>query len=143
MTADQIFPIANQVALVGWLLLILFPRKKWSAPLVTGAVLPLLLAVLYAGLIATFWGRSNGGFNSLAGVSSLFANRWMLLAGWVHYLAFDLFIGNWQVRDSQRQDIPYIAVVPCLLLTFFFGPVGLLLYYSIRFARRRSLVTEV
>ena len=56
----------------------------------------------------------------------------MLLAGWTHYLAFDLFIGGWEVRDAQRRGIPHLLVVPALVLTFLFGPAGLLLYLAIR-----------
>jgi hypothetical protein len=66
-----------------------------------------------------------------------FENHWLLLAGWVHYLAFDLFIGAWQVRDSKALGISHLLVLPCLVLTFLFGPVGLLLYFLIRVACRR------
>ena len=59
--------------------------------------------------------------------------------GWVHYLAFDLFVGSWQVRDAQERGIPHLAVVPSLILTFLFGPVGLLLYFIIRLAKTRTL----
>ena len=69
----------------------------------------------------------------------LFANPFALLAGWVHYLAFDLFIGAWEVRDAQQHQVPHLAVVPCLLLTFLFGPAGLLLYFVLRYALRRQL----
>jgi ABA4-like protein len=59
-----------------------------------------------------------------------------LLAGWTHYLAFDLFIGGWEVRDAQARGIPHLLVVPALVLTFLFGPAGLLLYLAIRSWRR-------
>jgi hypothetical protein len=62
----------------------------------------------------------------------LFRNEYLLLAGWIHYLAFDLFIGSWQVRDAERNGVPHLAVVPCLVLTFLLGPTGLLLYLLIR-----------
>ena len=108
----------------------------------TGAILPLLLAVLYAGLIAANFGKSQGGFGSLAGVAQLFSNPWLLLAGWVHYLAFDLFIGSWEVRDARNRGIAHWMVIPCLALTFFFGPVGLLLYFLLRIAKARSVVLD-
>lgn len=73
----------------------------------------------------------------------LFEDPYLLLAGWVHYLAFDLFIGSWEVRDAQRLRLPRLLVVPCLLLTFLFGPAGLLLYFTIRWVRtRRGLIDE-
>jgi hypothetical protein len=83
-------------------------------------------------LIVQHFGRSDGGFGSLAEVTRLFANPAMLLAGWLHYLAFDLFLGAWEVRDAQRHGVPHLLVVPCLLLTFLLGPIGLLSYMVIR-----------
>jgi hypothetical protein len=99
-------------------------------------VIPLLLALVYLGLLAASWRGHAGGFSSLHGVSELFSNHWLLLAGWVHYLAFDLFTGAWEVRDSASHGIPHWLVVPCLILTFLFGPVGLLSYFAVRQVRR-------
>jgi hypothetical protein len=78
------------------------------------------------------YGETPGGFGSLDGVASLFTNRWMLLAGWIHYLAFDLFIGSWEVRDAKEKGINHLWVVPSLGLTFMFGPAGLVLYFLTR-----------
>jgi hypothetical protein len=75
---------------------------------------------------------SDGGFSSLSSVSRLFENPWALLAGWTHYLAFDLFIGGWEVRDAQRRGVRHLFMVPVLVLTFLLGPGGLLLYLLIR-----------
>jgi hypothetical protein len=122
--------------MVAWLPLVFLPRARWAAtylPVVT----PLLLAVVYVVLVAaTLTKVEGGGFSSLAGVRALFDNPWMLLAGWTHYLAFDLFIGGWEVRDAQRRGIPHLLIVPALLLTFLFGPAGLLLYFVIRWVRQ-------
>jgi len=143
MTAEQVFSLANTTALLGWLLLVILGPRRWVAPFITGAILPLLFAVLYASLLAAHWGDTpGGGFGSLAQVSALFSNRWLLLAGWVHYLAFDLFIGSWQVRDARTNGIPHWFVIPCLILTFLLGPTGLLLYFVVRVARIRSLRLE-
>lgn len=139
MTPDQLFSICNPLALVGWLILVFAGRMRWAAALVTGAIIPALFAILYAALIISHWGESSGGFSTLAGVASLFGNKWLLLAGWIHYLAFDLFIGSWQVRDSARQGISHWLVIPCLALTFMFGPIGLLLYFILRIWKTRSL----
>src|SRR5262249_40872166 len=142
MTAAQVFSVANFIALAGWLILILLGRRVWVAPLLTGAILSLLIAVLYSWLIISYWPQAKGGFGSLADVQTLFSNEWLLLAGWVHYLAFDLFIGSWEVRDAKRHGIPHWAVIPSLILTFLFGPIGLLLYFVIRMARTRSVIVE-
>ena len=52
--------------------------------------------------------------------------------GWIHYLAFDLFVGAWEVRDAQARGIHHLLVIPCLFLTLMAGPGGLLLYWAIR-----------
>ena len=139
MTPDKLFSICNPVALVGWLILVFAGRMKWAAALVTGAIIPMLFGILYASLIVAHWGESNGSFSTLAGVAALFQNQWLLLAGWIHYLAFDLFIGSWQVRDSAKNGISRWIVIPCLALTFLFGPIGLLLYFLVRVTKVRSL----
>ena len=58
------------------------------------------------------------------------------LAGWVHYLAFDLLVGAWEARTARREALPHPVLLPCLALTFLFGPLGLLLFLSVRIARR-------
>ena len=140
MSSEQLFSLCSAAVLPGWLLLVLLPRWKWSARFVAACLLPLALALVYLFLVATHFGRSEGGFGSLADVGRLFQNPHNLLAGWIHYLAFDLFVGAWEVRDAQRLGIPHLLVIPCLILTFLFGPVGLLLYFVLRLALRRQLL---
>jgi hypothetical protein len=82
--------MASTAVLPGWLLLVLAPRWRHTARLVSAVVIPGLLAVLYAAVIAARWGSAEGGFSSLADVQKLFADPWILLAGWVHYLVFDV-----------------------------------------------------
>jgi len=139
MSADRLFSICNSVALLGWLVLAMAGRRRWAAYLTTGVILPLLLAVAYAVLLVSHWGESKGGFGTLTDVALLFSNRWVLLAGWIHYLCFDLFIGSWQARDAEAQGISHWLVIPCLFLTFMFGPVGLLLYFALRTLRTKKL----
>jgi hypothetical protein len=135
MAAGQIFSICNFVVLPGWLLLVFAPRWRWTQR-IAALVLPLALAAVYLTLLIVYFRKGEGGFGSLAEVSKLFANPYMLLAGWIHYLAFDLFTGSWLVRDSERLRIAHAYVVPCLLLTFLFGPVGLLTWFLIRTSLR-------
>ena len=135
MTADALFRVLNMVALASWLLLAVFPRRRWANTIVPIAV-PALLAVVYIALLALSLPGSEGSFSSLAGVRALFVDPRGLLAGWTHYLAFDLFIGGWEVRDAQQRGIPHLLVVPALVLTFLFGPAGLLLYLAISRLRR-------
>lgn len=83
-------------------------------------------------LLVLFFGQADGGFGSLAGVMKLFTNPWAVLAGWVHYLAFDLFVGAWEVRDAEQHGVSHLLVVPCLFFTFMLGPIGLLMYMGAR-----------
>jgi hypothetical protein len=131
MTAERLFSILNLITMAAWLTLVFLPRRRWATTVVP-VVMPALLAVVYVALVASTLPWKEGGFSSLAAVRALFDNPWALLAGWTHYLAFDLFIGGWEVRDAQRRGIPHLLVVPALVLTFLFGPGGLLLYLAIR-----------
>ncbi|MGE0103090.1 MAG: ABA4-like family protein [Blastocatellales bacterium] len=131
MNPETLFSLANGLALIGWILLIFAPRWRWTSKLVGSGLIPLLLASVYLVLIVLFFGRAEGGFSSLAEVGKLFRNEWAVLTGWVHYLAFDLFIGSWELRDSQDLGISHLWIVPCLLLTFMLGPIGLLLYFAV------------
>ncbi len=136
--AETIFSIVNSFSLAGWLLLIFGPRWRWTARLVHAGVIPGLLAIAYTVLIVSTFGDAEGGFGSLAELMKLFRSDWSVLTGWIHYLAFDLFIGAWEARDSRAVGIPHWKVVPCLLLTFLLGPIGLLTYYLLRFSAVRN-----
>jgi hypothetical protein len=133
MTADQLFQLANPVVLPGWLLLIFAPRWRGSIPTVRILIVP-LLAVAYAALILARFGATEGGFGSLAEVQLLFADPYTLVAGWIHYLAFDLFIGAWIVEDALSRGVPAWLRIGVLPFTFMFGPMGLLLYLAGRMA---------
>ena len=137
MSTDALFVALNAAVIPAWLLLALAPRWPWT-PRLAGGVMPALLAVVYVILIVT--GHGQGDFLSLAGIRRLFDAPMFLLAGWVHYLAFDVFVGTWEVQDAQRRGVPHGLVLPCLLLTLLFGPAGLLLYFGLRrFTRPRPL----
>jgi hypothetical protein len=136
MAAEQVFSLASTLALAGWVVMLVAPRR--ALMVVPRLVIPALLAAAYAAIVATQWGASQGGFSSLAEVARLFENPWMLLAGWIHYLAFDMLIGAWEVRDAQERGVPHLAVVPCLALTLMFGPAGWLAYLGVRAAFQGS-----
>ncbi len=131
MNPETIFSLCGALAMAGWLGLALLPRwhvtRDWLAPV----VVPLLIGVVYATLMLTYINRAPaaGGFDSLAGVAALFSVPELLLAGWIHYLAFDLFVGAWIVTDSQRSGLPHLLILPSLFATLMAGPAGLLLYW--------------
>ena len=99
MTAEQLFSILNLMTIAAWLPLVFLPRVRWSATVVP-MVMPVLLAITYLALLIATLPWSEGGFSSLAGVRALFDNPWGLLAGWTHYLAFDLFIGGARIEGN-------------------------------------------
>ena len=131
MSPHQIFSIANAVAFCCWLMLILLPGRTWMTRGV-GVAVPTAFGALYTFIIAVHFFGSEGGFSSLEAVARLFSNPWLLLAGWIHYLAFDLLVGTWEARDARDRGIAHLFVVPCLILTFLFGPAGWLLYLGVR-----------
>jgi ABA4-like protein len=131
-----IFSLAGLLAGAGWLALIAALFVRSVRPIVWTAaqlVIPAILAMAYVLLLWS--GRAafdDGGFGSIDEVRALFANDSALAAGWLHYLAFDLFAGAWIVRDGDRTGVPALLILPCLPLTFLFGPAGLLLYLILR-----------
>lgn len=136
---QQVFAAGNLLALAGWLALLaapLVPRARPAIWRLTGLALPSLFAATYIWLLVANW-NGEGGFGSLEEVQALFAVPGLLVAGWLHYLAFDLFVGTWIARDGARRGLPHLALIPCLALTFLAGPAGLLLYLALRggFAR--------
>lgn len=139
---ERLFSIAGNVVLPVWLLLVFAPRWRWTQRLATFAV-PLLLAALYGWLLAHAHTPEGAGFRSLHAVSALFSSPEALLAGWVHYLAFDLFTGSWEARDAARLSISRWVVAPCLLLTFLLGPLGLACYLLVRLGMRRQVGATV
>jgi len=140
---DTLFAAGSGLAMLCWLALAasLFaaPIRSWVWR-ATGLIVPALLAVFYIFLLAMGWGETpGGGFGSIGAVRALFANDAALTAGWLHYLAFDLFVGTWIACDGIEKGVLPILLVPCLLLTFLFGPVGLLLFLALRFAAARRV----
>ncbi len=142
MKAEQIFSIASSLTMLSWLMLIVLPRWRFTGKIVLNGAIPLLLSAAYLVLIVLFFGKADGGFDSLANVMKLFTNEWVVLAGWIHYLAFDLFVGSWEVRDAQAHGISHWFVIPCLLLTFFLGPIGFLLYHILRLFLAKKEVSQ-
>ena len=112
---------------------------------VQSIIAPLLLAIGYAYLVFNLYIENNilEGFelyNGLDGLYSMFANETLLLIFWLHFLALSLFAGAWIVRDAKKYLIPRIITIPSLVLTYFTGPVGLVIYWFFRifFAKKIS-----
>ena len=132
MSFDQGFSIASTAAMAGWLALLLLPR--WPAlVLLLRYGLIAALSVAYAVLVMMFFFRvEGGGFGTIGEVRALFMSDGGLLAGWIHYLAFDLFVGMWIAEEADRIGMSRLLQIPILIATFMFGPVGLLIYLASR-----------
>ena len=139
MDPEQIFSLASALAFLGWVVMLASPWFPRAVDIVSGYVLPALLSLAYLVVLMVYWGTgSGGGFGSLADVAQLFSTPQVLLAGWIHYLAFDLFVGGWELRVARREGIAFLLVIPCLVATFLIGPVGLLLFLALRLATGRT-----
>ena len=137
---DTLFSITSALVLPAWLALAVAPTRRWTQR-VAGILLPVVLGLVYVGVLMLTVvepSGAGGGFGSLDEVATLFSDRRSLLAGWVHYLAFDLFVGAWEARDADREGVSRWVLVPCLALTFLVGPAGLVVYLAARAVVRRS-----
>ena len=134
------FSATGPLVMAGWaglLISLFFPVARPVAWAAARFLVPAILAVAYILLIRTGMNEAEGGgFGSIAEIRALFANDSALVAGWLHYLAFDLFVGAWIVHDGLERGVPRLLILPCLPLTFLFGPSGLLLFLMIRLAWR-------
>ncbi len=143
LTHSDIFLICSFGVLPAWLLLAILPGWSWTDHIVHSIVIPVILGLAYTWFFATgaFSGGDvpeGGNFSSLEGLMILFTQPTAVLAGWIHYLVFDLFVGAWEVRDARRRGLNHLLVLPPLFLTLLAGPMGLLLYLLIRAAFRKG-----
>ena len=145
LTYENIYLVANWGVIPFWLLLIFVPNHWFTNFFTQSIIAPLLLAIGYIYLTFNLYLEENifDGFElygGLDGLYSMFANEILLLVFWLHFLAISLFAGAWIVRDSKKFLIPKIITIPSLVLTYFSGPVGLVIYWFVRifFAKKIS-----
>lgn len=139
MTLEQTFSICSSFAAAGWLLLIFLPRWRGTERLVVSGFWSLALSIVYFVLVVRFMPGAEGGFGSLDEVRALFGVEALLLAGWVHYLAFDLLVGAIEMKQAKEAGIPHLLMVPVLLLTFLLGPIGLVAFFVVKSIRLKKL----
>ncbi len=137
ITPDTMYLLLNYGVLPFWALLVVLPTLKLTDALVHSVAIPIALGVTYAWLLATaLWGTPDvpegAGFATLDALMKLFSTKEAVVAGWAHYIVFDLFVGAWQARDAQRIGLNHFLLVPCLILTLLVGPIGLLTYLLVR-----------
>lgn len=128
MQPEALFSLFSTLAMIGWVILIFLPRR-WSWLNQFPALwIPLFLSLGYSLLIGLYFFQTEGGFDTLANVQQLFTAPMAALAGWVHYLAFDLLIGSRIAHKADELHVSRLIQVPILLATFMFGPLGYLLF---------------
>jgi len=126
VTPDSLFSLSSALVLPAWLILILGPRRWPILNAFPAYIVPLALSALYTVLVLSHFSEAGGGFGSLAEVRQLFSNDLVLLAGWVHYLAFDLFIGAWAAATMDRAGVSRVIQGFILPVIFLFHPAGFL-----------------
>ena len=139
MTPTIVFSIASVIAMPMWVLMLFFSKWKVTQFLIDFKVIPLALAFIYA--IYIFQAIQIGGmmdFGSLASIMALFTEKNALLAGWVHYLAFDLLVGMWMLDQNKELRINQLLMAPCLFLTFMLGPIGFLFFMIIKTIKQKQ-----
>ena len=132
ITSENIYLFANWGVIPFWLLLIFFPNYQITNFFVQSIIAPLLLGAGYAYLSYTAFIDGNifdrfELYNGIDGLYSMFANETLLLVFWIHFLAISLFTGAWIARDSRKYFIPRIFTIPAIILTYFTGPIGLVI----------------
>ena len=124
MPPEVVFSHASTAAMVGWALLIIGPRRFAWFNVVPLWIIPAGLSTVYAVIVLSRFAGVDGGFDSLASVALLMSDDWVLLAGWVHFLAFDLFVGAVMAARMDRANVGRMVQGPILLAIFMFGPFG-------------------
>ncbi|ULQ57678.1 DUF4281 domain-containing protein [Flavihumibacter rivuli] len=143
MNPDTLFQLSSTLALLGWVLLLIFHKTLWIGKVLIGTIIT-LFAILYTWLIASNLSSfQSDSFNSLDNIANLFHDRSALLAGWIHYLAFDLLTGVFIVTNARKHGIGFWPLLPCLFFTFMLGPFGLLLYLLLRWFQTRQYFADI
>jgi hypothetical protein len=131
---DTIFSLCSLFVMPFWALMILAPRWHWTQRIVQFPFFVAILALLYVVLVipqlATILPILLQ--PSVTSVAALLGTPAGATIGWIHFLAFDLFVGRWIYLDSQEQGISAWFVSPLLFLTLMLGPLGFLCYFCLR-----------
>lgn len=138
MNAETTFILVNILALLGWMLILAAPYARITRKLVDSMALPALLAVVYVLLLIFVVPTVPFEDYSFLGLAELFSDPWVMALGWTHLVAFDLVAAVWMKQDARKHKIRHRIMLIPYILTFFFGPVGLLLYVVLTSSKRNS-----
>ncbi|CAK9044032.1 Uncharacterized protein SCF082_LOCUS25072, partial [Durusdinium trenchii] len=133
-SSEQLFPVTN-ASLISWVCLIFFPSwRKLPSAVLLGPVINAIFYTLIAGAVLISGNQdAKINFSCLEGIRAMFANSDACFAGWLHYCVFDPLVGLGEVLDSRQVKVPHLLVVPCLFMTMLVGPIGFLMYLTLRF----------
>ena len=138
LTFENIYLWTNFGVLPFWLMLIIIPSSKITQIFVNSIILPLILAVAYAYVIYQAILLDEQMFDvfklylNLDNLYVVFATEIFLLIFWIHFVALSIFLGSWVSRDGIKHGIPRKVVAIPLILIYFTGPLGLVLYWMLR-----------
>ena len=130
MLYETIFNIFNSGILLFWMLLLFFPEQSITQKVTAYPWVPLVIAFGYIYFIGMTSGTFSSDFTSLNGLTEMFqnANPQGVAAGWLHYLAFDFWVGCWMLKNSQEKGVKHLWMLVPMLFTFMLGPVGIIIY---------------
>ena len=133
------FNLCNTAILVAWAAILFFPKSTVSKPLISFPWIPLGISFFYSYFIIVSGGLAEADFSSLEGILVLFQNATpeSAAAGWLHYLAFDFWVGCWMLKNSQEKGIKHLWMILPMLSTFMLGPVGIMVYSLIYFGTKK------
>jgi Domain of unknown function (DUF4281) len=140
MQASSIFNFGNTFVLLGWILLLFLPNWKFTQIIILNGII-VLFSILYSYLILKDIGNFDpASFSTLNNVKALFTKDDAVAAGWLHYLAFDLFVGAYIVKTSQNYNISRWLYTLILPFTFMFGPIGYLIFFIVKSIKTKSFL---
>ena len=137
LTFENIYLFANWGVVPFWFLLVFMPGHAITRFFCHSVLVPLLLTIAYIFVAQEIFLEGNilEGFKlylSLDSLNDVFMNETLRLVFWLHFLAISLFVGSWIARDCQRHMVPKILSIPCIVTTYFAGPVGIVIYWFVR-----------
>jgi len=141
MLYETIFNIFNSGILFFWILLLVFPKKVFTQKIIAFPWVPLVIAIGYVYFLSTTTGTFSADFSSLYGLTEMFQNAKPrgVAAGWLHYLAFDFWVGCWMLKNSQEKRVKHVWMILPLICTFMLGPLGIILYTLVLLTQKKII----
>lgn len=145
MLYETIFNIFNCGILLFWILLLALPKKGFTQKLVAFPWVPLVFASGYVYFLSTTKGTFSADFSSLSGLTEMFQNSKPrgVAAGWLHYLAFDFWVGCWMLKNSQDKGVNHLWMILPLICTFMLGPVGIIIYTLVLLTQKKLITKSI